>query len=345
MTVTPDILSRIQSAARGNEDLRLVLTSFLGTNQASGANPKNLAAPPLASFSVAAANGLYTYQITNPSNAGTAPIYHEVSYSPVKNFSQGVITLPVTTATGGTIASPGASLFFRLRSSRDSSTWNSYQLAQQAAANSGLVSSSAMVNNSPLNQSNFANVDSIANGGSAAVRIYGVAGPYHSYVQQKGPAQFIRPSGTIANVTYGSTKVVAFDGEKFRVSPILPGVFHDDWEPVGIVSVVESGVPTLPTVALVLGTGGAVIAWNVTSQGNGLTGPVTLTINTTTGSGASAGNQTIQNGKLISIAPGNPGTGYAAGDTVTVSGGIGAGQAGGGGVTGSNGGRLIQFGA
>lgn len=338
--------SLIESAARGNkEDMRLLLTQFAGFFQAQGTVAGQLAAPPAASIAVSAANGMYSVQIANPSNAQNTPLYHEVSYSPVKNFSQGVITLAASPATGVVIPSPGTALFFRLRSSYDRSTWNNYQLAKNSASNSGLVSSAALSNNTPLNQSNFASVDSVANGSAALVRIYGLAGPYHGYVQQKGPTQLSRPSGTIANVAFGSTKVAAFDGAKFRIAAIIPGVFHDDWEPVGIVSVVESGSPTLPTVALVLGAGGAVIGWNVTSQGNGLTGPVTLTIVTGSGTGATAGAQTITNGKLISIAPGNPGSAYAGGDTVTVSGGVSAGQAGGGGAMGGNGGRLIQFGS
>lgn len=346
MTRQINTASLIESASRGSkEDMRILLTQFATLFNAQGTVAGQLAAPPAASVAVSAANGIYSVQITNPSNAQNTTIYHEVSYSPVKNFSQGIITLAVSPATGVVIPSPGTALFFRLRSSYDRSTWNNHQLAKNSASSSGLVSSAALSNNAPLNQSNFASVDSVSNGGSALVRIYGLAGPHHGYVQQKGMQQLSRPSGTIANISFGSTKVAAFDGKKFRIASIIPGVFDDSWEPVGIVSVVESGSPTLPTVALVLGAGGAVIAWNVTSQGNGLTGPVTLTIFTGTGSGATAGTQTITNGKLISIAPGNPGTLYAGGDTVTATGGIGAGQAGGGGAVGGNGGRLIQLGS
>lgn len=337
--------SLIESASRGNkEDMRTLLTQIVGIQSQSGAVTGQLPAPSPASISVAAANGVYTFQITNPSNAGNAPIYHEVSYSTVKNFTQNVITLPVSPATGGTVASPGASLFFRLRSSRDGSTWNNYQLAQNSASNAGLVSSAAMVNNSPLNQTNFATVDSIANGTSAAIRVYGTAGPYHSYVDVKGGAQNVVPSATIVNVSYNSNAVVAYDGTKFRTSPILPGVFNDDWRPVGQVSVVGSTPPSLPTIVPII-SGGQILGYNVTGGGSGATGDYTLTLGSTGGgTGATFGAQTIQNGVLIAVAPGNPGSGYSGGTTVTPSGGVSVGQTGGGGVAGSNQGRLIPLG-
>lgn len=344
MAKTVDLASLAESAAKGNDDARVLFLGILSRLNGLGANKGQLGTPPAASISVIAANGIYTWHITNPSTSLNAPIYHEVSYSPVKNFSQNITTLPATPATGGVLPSPGTTLYFRLRSTYDQVNWTSYALAQNTASASGLQSSAAMANNAPLNQTNFANADSIAIGSAAAVRIYGSA-PYRSYPRVVGTQQVTRPSGTIVNVPFNSTQIAAFDGKKFRISPILSGVFDDTWEPVGIVSVVGSGTPTLPTVSLVLGSGGTVIGWNVTSQGNGLTGPVTLSIVTSTGSGATAGTQTITNGKLISIAPGNPGSAYAGGDTVNVSGGIGSGSAGGGGSTGGNGGRLIAFGS
>jgi hypothetical protein len=305
--------------------------------------PGQVKKPSSATAAASGANGSISLHLTNPSDGPNSPIYHEVSYSTVKNFSQNVTVLPVSTATGYTIPAPGQKLFVRVRSSYDGSTWNSHQLVQNSAVDAGLQSSAASANNLPLNQTNFATVDSISNGTAAAIRVYGSAGPYHGYARLVGVRQVARPSATIINAAYGSTAIIAYDGEKFRTSPILGGVFDDSWEPVGSASVIDSGVPTLPTVALVLGAGGAVTGWNVTSQGNQLTGPVTLTINTTTGSGATAGPQTIQNGKLISIAPGNPGQLYANTDTVSVSGGVGGGATGGGGAAGGNNARLVNF--
>jgi len=206
---------------------------------------------------------------------------------------------------------------------------------------SGLQSSAATENNIVLNQTNYANIDSVAAGSSANVRIYGSSGPGTQYPGVKGATETIQPSATIIGVPYTTNPVVAHDGDQYQIRNTLPEVLADGFTPIGSVSVVGSGSVTLPTVSLVLDSHGHVIGWNVTSQGNGLTGPVTLHINTSTGSGATPGAQTIQNGKLISIAPGNPGDLYAPGDTVTVSGGTFTGASGGGRSIGGNGGRLV----
>lgn len=205
----------------------------------------------------------------------------------------------------------------------------------------GYQGSSAIENGVVLNQTNYASVDSVSSGSSANVRVYGAAGPGKQYASIKGGTEKIQPSATIVGVAYNSNPVVAFDGAQYQVKKTLPEVLEDGLTPIGTVSVVGSGTVTLPAVSLVLGSGGAVIGWNVTSQGNGLTGDVTLTINTTSGTGATSGAQTIQNGKLISVAPGNPGSGYGSGDTVTVTGGVYGGATGGGRSIGGNGGRLI----
>lgn len=318
-------------------------------NQSTGNNflrpvnaslPAASAMPPQAKLAVTGSNGNYTIQVTNPAQAANKTLWHEISYSAVSNFTSGVTTLPLTTATQQSVSAPGASLYWRLRSSYDGKNWNNYSILSGAIA-AGLQSSAATENNVPLNQTNYANVDSVAAGSSANVRVYGTSGPGTSYPAVKGTAEKIQPSATIIGAKFNSNLVVAFDGANYQVRNTLPEVFADGNTPTGSVSVVGAGGVTLPTVALVLGTGGAVIAWNVTSQGNGLTAPVTLSINTSTGSGATPGAQTIQNGKLISISPGNPGAGYASGDTVTVSGGVFSGASGGGQHIGGNGGRFV----
>lgn len=170
----PNIPALIESAAKGNvEDFRTLMLSmydqFNLVNTATGLNwltPGEVTAqagtPPLAKLTVSGANGIYAAEITNPSNAASVTLWHEISYSPVKNFSQQVTTLEPTSATGVVVPSPGTQLYFRLRSSYDRSTWNSYQYASTSAVASGLQSSAATENNVVLNQSNYATVDSVA---------------------------------------------------------------------------------------------------------------------------------------------------------------------------------------
>jgi len=105
------------------------------------------------------------------------------------------------------------------------------------------------------------------------------------------------------------------------------------------VSVVGPGGVTLPTIIPIEVSGG-ILGFNVTSGGSGLTADLTITI-VGTGTGATAGAQVISGGVLISVAPGNAGSGYGSGTTVTVSGGTFGGSTGGGQNIGGNGGRFI----
>jgi hypothetical protein len=136
----------------------------------------------------------------------------------------------------------------------------------------------------------------------------------------------------------GSEQFVGWDGSGFTLKPTLAGVLTDNLEPVGAVSVVETGAVTLPVVAP-FEFGGGIVGYNVTDEGNGLTEDVVITI-VGAGTGATTGPQTIVAGKLLSVAPGNLGEGYGPGTTATVSGGSSAGTVGGGTTTGGNGGRL-----
>lgn len=344
----------INAAAGKNIDLRNTLlevyNQFDLLNKASGTNflsPVNAqqqpagVAPGQAALSVSGANGVFTGQITPAAQSVNKVLYHQVSFSPVSNFTSGVVTLPTTSSTSFTYPSPGGSGYWRLRSSFDQKNWNNYTF-QGGSVSAGLQSSSASANNVPLNQTNYATVDSQDNGGgSANVRVFGAAGPGTMYPAVKGGAEKILPSATIINVPFGSNPVVAYDGASYMVRPTLPQVFSDEMTPTGSVSVVGGGAVVLPTVALVLDGSGHVLAWNVTDGGNGLTDDVDLTINTSTGAGATPGAQTLSGGKLISIAPGNPGDSYSGGDTVTVTGGTFAGAAGGGRSIGGNGGRFV----
>ncbi len=311
------------------------------TGVSGAANSSNVPTPPQATLAVAGANGAFSLSITNPKLSTPAPLWHEISYSSVPNFSSGVTTMPPTQSTSVNVNAPGATLYFRIRSSYNQTVWNHYAV-YGSAVSAGLVSSEATSEGGAFNQTNLGTVTSEASGSSANVNVQGASGPLTSLVRLKGSSQKVLPSATVIGVTPGSNLFVGFDGLQYRLQPTLAAVLADNLTPIGKVSVVDTGTPVLPSVSLVLGSNGSVIGWNVTNQGNGLSGPVTLTINTSTGAGATAGTQTIQNGKLISVAPGNPGANYASGDTVTVTGGIGGGTPGGGTAAGGNGGRMTD---
>jgi hypothetical protein len=343
--------SLIQGAANGKKSDFLALHYAIfnelksihaaqGTNflKSTNTTPNPITQPPgLATFTVAGANGSYTLQIQNAAQTNNATVYHQVSYSAQSDFSSGVTTLPIATTPQMIVALPGTTLYWRLRSSFDQNNWNAYAFSGQVSA--GLQSSAASENNTPLNQTNYANVDSIAAGGAAVVRVYGGGGPYTNYVSVKGNTEAVLPSATIVGVPYNSDQIVAYDGEQYQVKETLPEIFNDSWTPTGQASVVGSGTPSLPTVTPIL-LSGQIIGYNFT-PGNGLTSVPIFTITDSTGTGAVAIG-TVQNGKLYSLVAGAVGTGYSSSPTVTVSGGFVA-AVGGGGAQGSNGGRLTKI--
>jgi hypothetical protein len=204
-----------------------------------------------------------------------------------------------------------------------------------AGRQSSAASEAAIV----LNQTNYASVDSVAVGSAAAIRIFGKAGPNTQYPAVKGEIETILPSATIINVPLSTTQVVGFDGTNYQARGTLPEQLMDGTTPTGTVSVVGGGSVTLPTITP-YEVYGAILGYNVTDQGNGLTGDVTIAV-VGSGTGATAGTQVISGGKLISVAPGNVGSGYGPGTTCDVSGGTFSGATGGGQNIGGNGGRFI----
>jgi hypothetical protein len=346
-------LAQINSAAKGNQDLRETLTGihlalqniYAQTGSAPLAKVDtsvvNFTAPPAVSqLAVSGANGSFSVAITN---VGKTPVYQEISSSPVANFASGVTVYPVSTNTSYVFPNPGAMLCWRLRSSYNQQNWSSYTV-QPGAVSSGLVSSAATASNLSLNQSNYATVDSVADGGTATVRVYGSGGVGTSWTSILGTSSKVIPAGTIMNVAYAANGYVVWDGQSYQLKPQLAQTFPDTWVPVGKVSVIANGnglvLPTITAVVVNGGTtAGAIVAYEIQNPGNGLTSAPILTITDSTGSGATA-TAVVSSGSVTQVTPGGAGSGYSSHPTVTASGGVSGGSAGGGGATGDNGGRL-----
>jgi len=306
-----------------------------GGTKATGANY-----PAGVGFAVTGANGAFTLQATPPTTLQGKTVWYEFSYCALRSFTQSVTTLPWTTTPKMVENLPNQSLFWRMRVSFDQTNWSPYQLASSSAITSGLVSSSATSDAGAFNQTNYGVVTSVAVGSTAEVQIQGANGPYTSMVAQKGPTQSSLPGATIVGVTPGSDQFVGFNGSKYILRSTLADLLSDDAvTPIGKVSVVGTGAPTLPTIVPII-SGGHIIGYNVTFGGNGASAPYNLTITDGPGSGATTGQQTIVAGVLIAVAPGNPGDSYDGSTVVTPSGGIFPGVEGGGTAIGGNGGRL-----
>jgi hypothetical protein len=334
-------LAQINSAAKGNNDLRETLTSihlalqsiYTQTGSAPLAKVDTIGAA--SQFTVSGANGSFSVAITN---ATRTPVYQELSSSPVANFTSGVTVYPVSTNTSYVFPNPGATLYWRLRSSQNQQSWSSYSV-QPGAVSAGLVSSAATASNLSLNQSNYATVDSIAAGGTATVRVYGSGGVGTAWTSILGTSSTVIPAGTIMNVAYATNGFVVWDGQMYQLKPQLAQTFPDTWVPVGKVSVIaNSNGLTLPVIKAVV-TGGAIVAYQIVNGGNGLTTAPVLTITDSSGTGATA-TAVVSSGSVTQVIPGSAGSNYSSTPTVTASGGVSGGAAGGGGATGDNGGRL-----
>lgn len=349
-----DLSSLIESAVGGSkEDQRSLfyaladqLTMLNTSTGNSPLNPTNGAqsasAPPPAQgvMTVQAANGSFVVQIANAAQTIAGPIYNEISYSPTKNFGANVTILPLSTDTHYTIPNPGATLFIRFRSTRDKVKFNNYVLASQTAMSSGLQSSAATENNVALNISNYAFVDSIDAGATADVRVYGAAGPYKQYAAVKGTAESILPSATIVNAAHGATDLVAYDGEQYAVESTLPGIFPDTHTPIGQVSVVGSGSPTLPILTPVISSGHIIGA--TFTPGSGLTQAPILTVADSGGGTGAVIIAIISGGVMTGYNLQAVGQNYTGATTIVASGGVFAGASGGGQTSGGNGGRLTK---
>ena len=341
-------LAQINSAAKGNNDLRETLTGIHLALQSlyaqTGSAPlakvdtsaTNFTSPPAVSqFTVTGANGNFSVAITNSSKT---PTYQELSSSTAADFTSSVTSYPVSTNTSYVFPNPGATLYWRLRSSFNQQDWSSYSV-QSGSVSAGLVSSSASGSNLSLNQSNYATVDSVADGSTATVRVYGSGGVGTSWASLVGTTSKVIPAGTIANVAYGTNGYVAWDGQAYQVKPQLAQTFPDTWVPVGKVSVIANGNGlSLPTIKAVV-VNNSIVAYDITDAGNGLTTAPVLTITDTSGSGATA-TAVVNSGSVTQVIPGSAGSNYSSTPTVTPSGGVSGGTAGGGGATGDNGGRL-----
>jgi hypothetical protein len=242
MSTTPPVnFDLIESAMGGNRNdfrqlLQTMSSQIQALNQANGisaTNSKNTSAPAQGAISVQGANGAFNYGITPAPSNNPATIYHQVSYSPNKSFANGVVTLPVTTATSGVVNAPGQNMFFRLRSSYNAKVFNQPVLHGQSAVSSGLVSSAAIANGAAFAQSNLATVTSSQQGGTAAIIVQGAGGTLTSAVALKSGVQSILPPASIIGNATGSNNFVGYDGSQYSVKPTLGAVLLDSLTPVG----------------------------------------------------------------------------------------------------------------
>ena len=256
---SPTLQAQIESVAKSleggaREDFRQLMSSLV-TNVKAALPSGNLItaggvkagsgnAPVGVGFAVSGANGAHNIQISNPSDAQGKPIWHEVSYSPLKSFTgnPSPVVMPATTATSVVVNDPGSTYHFRIRSSHDLKNWSDYKVSE-SPSDAGLISSAATSDAGAFNQTNYGVVDSSQGGQVTTVRVHGVSGPLAAVTAQKGAVQTTLPSATIVGLTSNTTQYVGHvAGQGYVVSPTLGGLLaHDNVRPIGAVGV-NSGI-------------------------------------------------------------------------------------------------------
>jgi len=221
-------LAQINSAARGNSDLRETLTGIhlalqslyaqTGTTPWPRSMPPRLAftAPPAASkLSVSGANGSFTVSITAAQSSNNAPVYQEISSATVANFATGVSVYPISATPATCFLTPAQPSTGRLRSSYNQQNWSSYTV-QPGAVSLRPDELGRRRNNLSLNQSNYATVG--LGGGrqhrhGARLRFRGVGTSWTSIL---GNGSKVIAAGTILNVAYAASGFVVWDGQKYN---------------------------------------------------------------------------------------------------------------------------------
>ncbi|MGH9475436.1 MAG: hypothetical protein ACRD1C_03785 [Terriglobales bacterium] len=129
--ITPYAISDVNlyqafvALANQSDALELASGLVLGAPQGSQASA---AAPPAASWTIAASQGHFVIQITNPPSA-TAPVQHQIRSALDQNFNANSSMAAFTLGLGETtrdIVDPNETRYWQIRSRYQGSSWNSW---------------------------------------------------------------------------------------------------------------------------------------------------------------------------------------------------------------------------
>lgn len=144
--------SHINGFATGNSSLYQALTALanhadalekaVGVQVTGGKSSALLGAPPMASWTITAANGHFVVQITNPDSAAAA-IQHQIRASVSSAFDAASGVATYTLGLGETtrdVVDPNASKYWQIRSRYQGSSWTGWRTYATA---SGVVALNA----------------------------------------------------------------------------------------------------------------------------------------------------------------------------------------------------------
>jgi len=204
-----------------------------------------------ASLSVSASAG--TFRVTvgaSPGATSAAQYFLEASSDP--GFGAGDTTVyPLGSALVANLSLGNVTLYFRARAKYPDSDYSAYVIfgglptgqagSTPAATTGGVVDSTNLPVNVPLNSTNNATVDSVDGGGSATIRIYGPGGVGSSWMRFSGQGTDTYPAGSITGLAYSTAYYVVWTGSAYLAFTQQSQAVNDSYVFVGRPTTVASG--------------------------------------------------------------------------------------------------------
>lgn len=198
---------------------------------------------------------LFRASILGDNNQLGATMLHQLQSATSVNFdaASGVVTYGPFSDLFYKIQAPNQTLFWRVQSSFDGVNWNDWLIYSSAATcgpvgvNSGFLRSTSAAANGVLNTTNAATVNSIDNGTSATIQIFGTGGVGSAWIHFDGQNnQTSIPAGSIAGVAYGTTFLVYYNPtsgayQAFNKTAQFPSSLFDPLLWAGQVTTVTAG--------------------------------------------------------------------------------------------------------
>ena len=224
------------------------LSTQIGVDAAPAAQApagQSLPAPGApASLSVTASGGTFRITLSASPGATSAALYFlEASSDP--GFGAGDTTVyPLGGSLVANLSLGNVTLYFRARAKYPDSDYSSYVIfggAAPASVTGGLVGSTNLPLNVPLNSTNNATVDSVDGGSSATIRIYGPGGVGSSWTRFSGQGTEGFPAGSITGLAYSTSYYVVWSGSAYLAFAQQSQAVSDSYVFVGRPTTVASG--------------------------------------------------------------------------------------------------------
>jgi len=197
-----------------------------------------------ASISVSAASGAFSVTLgASPGATSAAQYFLEAGGDPAFGASDTTV-YPLGTALVASLSLGDVTLYFRARAKYPDSDYSPYVIlggSTPSGLTGGLVGSSDLPTNVPLNSTNNSTVDSVDAGSSATLRIYGPGGVGSSWMRFSGQGTETYPAGSITGLAYSTAYYVVWNGSAYLAFTQQSQVMNDGYVFVGRPTTVASG--------------------------------------------------------------------------------------------------------